>query len=370
MRWPSSSHFCLSPQNQSIRISQLTLASFKVFIPLIIQRLINSRHIGLEHAYVSIKSSDTIEYSANATVKSPLPVRVGNLQFILRDPAVENPPTVITSNIDGFPVARSARIEIVDRVLNINNTDGLVQWADKFIDSDERPFDVDVKDLGIYLGKLHYKGNVKLPVVVNGLQGLKDITLEKLKLNLKPADGKNVKATVSLSNPSSLSVAVGNLTIALRVNGIDIGNAYTYNLFLVPGRNLVDIDGLVDIPAILNNIGLIIGSQMQSIQNGSVHAELKVTKFVVDGKEIEFLQTLLKDRVLDVRVPIVRLLDGAVTGVLKSGMLGTGQLNGTDFGSQTILGAVGDVLANKTLINRIGGHWNRRKLAKLQLEAL
>lgn len=287
--------------------------------------------------------------------------KVRELEFTLHDTRVDNTQPVLTSDIDGFPVQKSTKLEIVDKTLRINDPDALVDWALRFINSDKINFDVQVKDIGIYLGHLQYDAHLRRPITINGLQGLEDLNLDTLKLTLPPLDGKNVRANISFSNPSSLSVAVGNATVDLVLSGIKVGEAMAYDIQLVPGRTQVYIDALVNVQTILSNLGLVIREQMQALQAGHAILELQVTSFTMKDQKIEFLGALLKKKPLKLRVPLVTLLDGAATGVLKAGI---GAMNGTEMASQNVLDAIGDVFSNKTLLNRIHGHWEKRKYSQ------
>ncbi|ATY62665.1 hypothetical protein A9K55_007541 [Cordyceps militaris] len=335
---------------------------FKVFIPLIIARFINSRNILVQHASVFIRSSNEIDFAANASIASPMAARVGDLEFTLHDTAQDQPPTVLTAAIEGFAIQKATQIDIRRGVLHVNDSDALVSWADRFIDCESIPFDVRVKGLDVFLGILRYTFNLARPITINGLRGLRDITLNEVNLVLPPVANKNVQANISFSNPSSLSVKVGNVTVDLIVNDLKIGEALAYNVSLVPGVTNVYIDGLVDIPKIVNNLAGIIRGQAPNLQAGYVTLKLQVTSFTMYGEKIDFLGALLRKRVLSAKIPLVALINGAGTSILKSGLVGIGMANGgATVGGITLLDAIGDVFSNQTLLNRIQGHWARKQ---------
>ncbi|KAM3466810.1 hypothetical protein NHJ6243_000551 [Beauveria neobassiana] len=334
---------------------------FKVFIPLIIARFINSRNILVQHADVFIRNSKEIEFAANASVKSPLGARVGDLEFTLHDTTIPQPPTVLSADIKGFPIEKATKIDIKQGLLHVNDSDALVDWADRFIDSETIPFDVRVKGLDVFLGVLRYTFNLERPISINGLRGLSDITVNEVELMLPPVANKNVQANVSLSNPSSISVQVGNATVDLSVNDIKIGEAFAYNISLVPGVTNVHIDGLVDIPTIVSNLGRIIRGQASELPAGHVNLQMQVTSFTMHGEKIDFLGALLRKRVLIGKVPLVTLINGAGTSIIKTGLVGMGMANGPATGGTNLLDAIGDVFSNATLLNRIQGHWGQKR---------
>ncbi|OAQ97997.1 hypothetical protein LLEC1_04760 [Akanthomyces lecanii] len=334
---------------------------FKVFIPLIIARVINSRDVKVQHASVFIRNSREIDFAANATVRAPLAARVGDLEFTLHDTTQDHPPTMLSADVKGFPIEKSTKIDIRQGTLHVNDSDALVSWADRFIDSETMPVDVRVKGLDVFLGSLSYRFNVARPISINGLRGLTDITVNEVKLLLPPVNDKNVQANISFSNPSSVSGQVGNVTVDLLVNDVSIGEALAYNVSLVPGTTNVFIDGLVDIPTIISNLGTILRGQASQLSAGHVIVQLKVTSFTMYGEKIDFLNTLLSKRVLSGKVPLVTLINGAGTSILKSGLAGMGMANGISMGDTSLLDAIGDVFSNATLLDRIQGHWQKRR---------
>ncbi|KAM3468747.1 hypothetical protein MY5147_007645, partial [Beauveria neobassiana] len=320
-----------------------------IFLPLLLVKLAKR------------KNSKEIEFAANASVKSPLGARVGDLEFTLHDTTIPQPPTVLSADIKGFPIEKATKIDIKQGLLHVNDSDALVDWADRFIDSETIPFDVRVKGLDVFLGVLRYTFNLERPISINGLRGLSDITVNEVELMLPPVANKNVQANVSLSNPSSISVQVGNATVDLSVNDIKIGEAFAYNISLVPGVTNVHIDGLVDIPTIVSNLGRIIRGQASELPAGHVNLQMQVTSFTMHGEKIDFLGALLRKRVLIGKVPLVTLINGAGTSIIKTGLVGMGMANGPATGGTNLLDAIGDVFSNATLLNRIQGHWGQKR---------
>ncbi len=268
---------------------------------------------------------------------------------------------MLTADINGFDINKSTKIDIRQGTLRINDSDALVGWADRFIDSESLPFDVRVKGLDVFLGSLSYSFDLSRPVFINGLRGLGDITINEVKLLLPPVSNKNVQANITFSNPSSLSVQVGNVTVELYVNDIRIGDALAYDVSLVPGVTNVFIDALVDIPTIINSLGQIVRGQALQLPAGYVTIQLKVTSFTMYGEKIEFLGALLKKRVLAGKVPLVALINGAGTSIIKSGLVGMGMAQSATMGETTLIDAIGDVFSNTSLLNRIQGHWQKRR---------
>ncbi|KAI9842711.1 MAG: hypothetical protein M1838_003009 [Thelocarpon superellum] len=77
-------------------------------------------------------------------------------------------------------------------------------------------------------------------VTLKGLNGLKGFNVTQFQILLSPApDGANLIGTAYIPNPSVLTIAMGNVTFNLSVQGDFIGTTTIENLTLVPGNNTV-----------------------------------------------------------------------------------------------------------------------------------
>lgn len=76
-----------------------------------------------------------------------------------------------------------------------------------------------------------------------------------ISLSIGPAaDGTNLNGTVFIPNPSNITVEMGNITMALSVDGSPIGLTYIQNLKLVPGDNRVPMRSTINQTVVLNLI--------------------------------------------------------------------------------------------------------------------
>lgn len=340
----------------------LTIYSFKVIIPVIVQRFVNNRKVELLHAAVRLQSNTEIIVSANASFDSPMPASVDNLQLRLHDGRDAGLSPFFNLSLDELPVSRKTTVHVLDKVLHVTDQNELVNWALDLVNSVEVPINVAKKDLQIKLGALHYVADLDKPIMVQGLRGLDTITLESVQLILPPVDGKNVKARISLENYSSLTIDVGIVTLDLVISDIRIGTAVTEHVQLLPGLNYVDIQGVVDIPNIIHNLGTILVHQARPLQAGKLEIRSKVPKVNMEGREITFVDLLLAKKTLSVHAPLVPIIDGVLTGLMKAGAgglkLGDGKT--VNISTNSVLSAVSEVFSNDTLMDRIRGHWDRQ----------
>jgi hypothetical protein len=68
-------------------------------------------------------------------------------------------------------------------------------------------------------------------------------------------DGTNGNGTVTIPNPSDITVEMGNVTFNNYVGNVSIGNTTIYNLLLRPGPNYYPVVAYVDLLAVLGLIG-------------------------------------------------------------------------------------------------------------------
>lgn len=340
----------------------LTIYSFKVIIPAIVQNFVNSRKVELLHAAVRLQNNNEIVVSANASFDSPMGASVDNLQLRLHDGRNEELSPFFNLSLDEIPVSRQTTVHVLDKVLHVTDQNELVNWALDLVNSVEMPINVAKKDLQIKLGALHYSADLDKPIMVQGLRGLDTITLESVQLILPPVDGKNVKARISLENYSSLTIDVGVVTLDLVISDIKIGTAVTEHVHLLPGLNYVDIQGVVDIPDIIHNLGTILVHQAKPLQAGKLEIRSKIPKVNMEGQEITFVDLLLAKKTLSIHAPLVPIIDGVLTGLMKAGTSGLKLGNGktVNVSTESVLGAVSEVFSNGTLMDRIRGHWDRQ----------
>ncbi|KAL8885457.1 MAG: hypothetical protein Q9215_006697, partial [Flavoplaca cf. flavocitrina] len=80
-------------------------------------------------------------------------------------------------------------------------------------------------------------------ITMKGLNSLSTLTIPTFRILLTPTPtGTNMLGTVSIPNPSILTLTMGNVTLNNYVDGTFIGTSLLPNLTLRPGENLVEME--------------------------------------------------------------------------------------------------------------------------------
>lgn len=140
-------------------------------------------------------------------------------------------------------------------------------------------------------------------IFLTGLNGLKSFSLLSFNLlNDTESDGTNAIGNVFILNPTVMSIALGNVTLALSVNGTSIGTASLPNLVLQPGNNTVGMR-----------------AEVYKIVAGAIALERKQTILPVDiqgnsstfqGQQIPYYTTMLSETGFRVDLDIAKAMSG------------------------------------------------------------
>jgi len=135
----------------------------------------------------------------------------------------------------------------VDQTLNVTNMDQFIAYNKLVMNSDE--FRIAIR------GRtgLHQKGLSKINVDYNkvvtmkGLNKLSGFNITEVQiLTTNEPDGSNMNGTVSIPNPSVLTINLGNVTMDLSVQGTPIGQSLLPDLVLKPGNNIIPMRSTVN----------------------------------------------------------------------------------------------------------------------------
>ncbi|RAO69376.1 uncharacterized protein BHQ10_005388 [Talaromyces amestolkiae] len=154
-------------------------------------------------------------------------------------------------------------------------------------------------------------------VAMNGLNGLKGFELQDIMISLIPAkDGTNMNGSVSIPNPSVITVAMGNVTLNVSVNGTYIGQSYLNNLTLQPGSNIIPLRSTINQTEV---IALISGTKA-AYPSGVIPLTIVGNSSVYNGVQIPYFTEALSSTPLTTDMNVTQVLInsglGALAGVL------------------------------------------------------
>jgi hypothetical protein len=106
-----------------------------------------------------------------------------------------------------------------------------------------------------------------------------------------------MNGTVSMPNPSVLTVDLGNVTLDLSVQGTPIGQSLLPNLVLKPGNNVVPMHSTV-------NQSLVIGMITSSFKNGILPLDIVGNSSVSNGQHLEYYEAAIQSNTLHVDLDV------------------------------------------------------------------
>ena len=117
-------------------------------------------------------------------------------------------------------------------------------------------------------------------------------------------DGSNANGTVTVPNPSVMTLALGNVTLALAVDGTPIGSAALADVVLRPGPNHMPLAARIDQAAVLQlarskHPDLVLPVDM--LGNASV----------ADGRHLDYYETALAAKPIRVMLGLGPALQAA-----------------------------------------------------------
>jgi len=103
-----------------------------------------------------------------------------------------------------------------------------------------------------------------------------------------------------------MTLDLGNVTLAMSVNGTDIGTATLGNLVLVPGYQEVEMRAEVYL--------LVVAGIVVQRQNVVIPADMKGGNSTVDGQLIPYYTTMLQEVALRIELNVTQSLEGSGLG--------------------------------------------------------
>ncbi|KAJ5591318.1 hypothetical protein N7450_005290, partial [Penicillium hetheringtonii] len=141
-------------------------------------------------------------------------------------------------------------------------------------------------------------------VTMKGLNQLKGFDVTDFHILTKKENGRNMKGTVYIPNPSVMTIDMGNLTLDLSVAGKPMGQSFLDNLVLKPGNNTVPMTSTVDQTAIIK----MFTADGNPYKDGVVPFDIVGNSSVYNGKELPYFTKALASNNLTVHLNVSKAL--------------------------------------------------------------
>lgn len=150
-----------------------------------------------------------------------------------------------------------------------------------------------------HLGALGYKVSLDKVVDFTGLAGFSGMKITELQPT-KPEDGDNplaaLNGTLSLPNPSQLTLDLGDVQFSVSSGGVLVGKSWVNGLHVVPGAQAIEYQGELYIDEIVDKATNF--TNFQKISNtlddsGHVHFDIVGLRSYVNGEPIAYLDDVV-----------------------------------------------------------------------------
>ncbi|KAI1643075.1 uncharacterized protein F4817DRAFT_272179 [Daldinia loculata] len=318
---------------------------FLVIIPAIVQRILDNQTMPVTGgAFVAI-TPEKLNISITTSLDTPLPADIDPVTLFMYNH--ETPAFSPFANITLPPLHIDGETEIVltDQTVTITNETELITWFGNVFDQPKVALSTR-GDSKIHLGALHSNGHIDKTVEVDSLNKLSGFAIEHMQL-LYPAldNGTNIQGTLNLPNWGALTLGIGNLSLNLMAGDLRIGLITIYEVLLPPGNNSRYFNGELYLDVLIQNIGTILSTQSDALNDGNIQIDAVGNATVVNGQHIRFIEAVLNHRRVTSTIPVTKLM-----GDLVSSFTNGSQVN--------IPGLLDDVFGNSTLIQEVLSHWN------------
>ncbi|KAJ5554892.1 hypothetical protein N7535_007335 [Penicillium sp. DV-2018c] len=189
--------------------------------------------------------------------------------------------TVDLSNVDAFGEFNTAVMLNEELDLNIKGRPGLKQG-------------------GLPKTNVDYDKTVRM----KGLNKLKGFEIKEFHIIFPTENGLGMNGTVSIPNPTVITIPLGNVTFNLSLEGHYLGETVLHDLVLKPGENIVPMEGTVDHGYVIS----FLTSKKNPYKDGVLPFEIAGNKSMYHGKELPYFTRALRANTLHVELDVAAAL--------------------------------------------------------------
>jgi hypothetical protein len=297
----------------AIIILVIVLPIIYVAIPKRAQREINSSTIEVVSQEVTNPHPDSIHLKLNTLIKSDSSYhpRIDGFRAGL---SLEGQEPFLY--IDIPEVKSEAETPVtVDQEVKLANQNAFSEYTKTVLNSEEFSVRLDGKT-NIHLSGLPTMDvNYNKIVTMKGLNRLHGLNISDVSIlsgDKILADKSNLIATVSIPNPSVMTLDLGNVTMNLAVDGKAIGYSLIPNLLLKPGNNQFPLQSRVDQLTIL---GLI----QSKYKDAVLPLQIVGNSSVKDGEHLTYYEDAIKSNTINLNLNVGPALAGIGINITSFG---------------------------------------------------
>ncbi|OAA73212.1 hypothetical protein ISF_00113 [Cordyceps fumosorosea ARSEF 2679] len=333
---------------------------FKVILPAIVQLIVNQQPLPVLGGDFLFQTPTSMLINLNSSFRSPLPASLQpfKLQLYNRDAPTFTP--WLSMKMPQVNINGNTQIHVLDQMQTVTDGDEFVKWFGRFVDQEEVNLDVRADDTTVKLGALASRPVLDKTITFKGLNLHQGIRLTHAQLVLPPeADGTNLRGMLMIPNKSPIAFGIGDYTLDVfaAAGAVNIGHITIRDTVLRPGNNAQALTGVIDIKAILANLGAILASQAAPLADGMIEVTVTGRECRINGERGEYVERVLNHRSLVIHASIATVAADVVGGLIAP-QVNLGQ--GTNDGS-SLIDALSSVFSNETLMGSMAGRFNKTR---------
>ncbi|KAK7937202.1 uncharacterized protein PG986_014070 [Apiospora aurea] len=329
---------------------------FLVILPAIVQRIVDDQGLPIKDGAFLCLSPTQMMISLETSLKTPLAARIDPLTMFLYNKETPEFSPFLNLTLPEQKLDGETAIVVTNRTVAITDEKELITWFDSVWDKPQTELSVR-GDSTVHLGALHSKVHLEKTVEVNSLNQLSGFGIEDLSLILPPLDdGRNVRGTLNLPNWGSLTLGLGNVSLNLMAGDVRIGLITIYDVMIPPGNNTREFDGRLFLDQVAANLGAVLASQGEALNQGMIQIDATGNATVVNGKHIPFVEAILNKKRVTSKIGVFTLL-GDVIDSLTNSQQAAGNGTATSGNGGSLVDLVGDTFGNSTLLSQALQHW-------------
>ncbi|KAI0159932.1 hypothetical protein GGR52DRAFT_168851 [Hypoxylon sp. FL1284] len=318
---------------------------FLVIIPAIVQRIINNQEMPITGGAFKVLSPTQLNVSITTLLNSPLPADLDPVTLFIYNKDTPTFSPFVNVTLPALHIDGDTEVNIKEQTVSITNETELISWFSRVFDQPSVAISTR-GDATVHLGKLHSSAHIEKTVQVDSLNKLSGFGIEHMQLMLPALEnGTNIQGTLNLPNWGALTLSIGDLSLNLMAGDIRIGLITVYDVLLPHGNNSKYFNGELFLDVLVQNIGSILTSQEDALNNGNIQIDAVGNATTINGEHVRYVEAVLNKRRVSSTTPVTKLL-GDLIGSFT---------NGSDVSIPTMLD---DIFGNSTFIEEVLTHWN------------
>ncbi|KAJ5247721.1 hypothetical protein N7468_002704 [Penicillium chermesinum] len=287
----------------SVIVMVVTLPIVYVAYPKIAQRDVNKSTLNITRMVISDPDPTSFVLYQSQTVKTASSFHPWIYSFEAAVSLPRAPRPFISVHVPKTKSVNGAVIEISQSII-LSDTNSFANFAEVIMTQEEIQMDIQGKP------NLQEGGLPKVPISYNktvtmrGLNKLKGFNVTEIQLLQKLDNGRNMKGTVFIPNPTVMTITLGNVTFDLSAQDQPIGQVYLDNLVLRPGGNTVPMTAAIDEIKIVH----LFLSKTNPIREGMIAFNITGNSSVYNNKQLPYFTEALKASSFTAQIDVTQAL--------------------------------------------------------------